>query len=158
MEKKRYKQIQSFLKLQIQKGYFKVGDYLPSENELCSTFSITRTTARRALDELMKEGFIERLHGKGSLVHERRHSLGLLNVKGFSEAVGKLVTTVFLEKPKFCQWDPEINFEIDKNELNESCIHFARLRCVEEHPVMIEYNWLPDSYLQGFTEISFIND
>jgi len=157
MEKKRYKQIQSFLKLQIQKGFFKVGDYLPSENELCSTFSITRTTARRALDELMKEGFIERLHGKGSLVRERRHSLGLLNVKGFSEAVGKVVTTVFLENPKFCQWNPEINFEVSKNELNESCIHFARLRCVELQPVMIEYNWLPDNYLQGFTEIKFID-
>ena len=157
MEMKRYKQVQSFLKLQIQKGFYKVGDYLPSENELCSTFGITRTTARKALDELMKEGFIERLHGKGSQVRERRLSLGLLNVKGFSEAVGQVVSTIFLEHPKSCPWSPDIKFGISRQEVNEPCIHFARLRCVAGRPVMIEYNWLSNIYVQGFTEVEFVD-
>ena len=157
MEEKRYRQVQNFLKLQIQKGYYVVGDYLPSENELCSTFSITRTTARKALDELTKEGFIERQHGKGSIVRERRQSLGLLNVKGFSEAVGKDVTTVFLQHPQPGFWNPEIHFPISENEIRESCVHFARLRCVGEIPVMIEYNWLASTHLEGFVGFPFID-
>ena len=80
---KKYKILRDTLKRQIQLGEFKKGDLLPSENDLCKTFTITRTTARKALDELLKEGFIEKLRGKGSRVTERRKSLGLLNVKGF---------------------------------------------------------------------------
>jgi GntR family transcriptional regulator/GntR family frlABCD operon transcriptional regulator len=157
MEKKRYRQVQNFLKLQIQKGIYVVGDYLPSENDLCRTFTITRTTARKALEELMKEGFIERLQGKGSLVIERRQSLGLLNVKGFSEAVGKDVSTVFLLEPQKGVWNPEITFPISDSEIKESCVHFARIRCVGDNPVMIEYNWLAGTFLEGIVGFSFID-
>jgi len=157
MEEKRYRQVQHFLKLQIQKGNYNVGDFLPSENELCSSFSITRTTARKALDELMKEGFIDRQQGKGSIVRERRQSLGLLSVKGFSEAVGKDVTTVFLQKPQFSIWNPEIHFPVSESEIRESSISFARIRYVGTAPVMIEYNWLAGNILEGFTNISFID-
>ena len=157
MEKKRYRQIQNFLKLQIQKGIYVVGDYLPSENELCRTFSITRTTARKALEELMKEGFLERQQGKGSIVIERRQSLGLLNVKGFSEAVGKDVSTVFLLEPQKDVWNPEITFAVSDSEIKELCVHFARLRCVGENPVMIEYNWLAGTQLEGIVGFSFID-
>jgi len=157
MEEKRYKQVQNFLKLQIQKGDYIIGDFLPSENELCATFSITRTTARKALEELMKEGFIERQHGKGSIVRERRQSLGLLNVKGFSEAVGKDVSTVFLQHPQPDSWTTEIHFKISENEIKEPCIHFARLRCVGETPVMIEYNWFASTRLEGIVGLEFID-
>ncbi len=156
MEEKRYQQLQNFLKLQIQKGYYIVGGYLPSENELCSSFSITRTTARKALEELAGEGFIERHHGKGSIVLERRKSLGLLNVKGFSDAVGKGVSTVFLQNPKAGNWDPEIHFTISDSELKKSCIYFARLRYVGELPVMAEYNWMAGEYIKGFPDLDFI--
>jgi len=158
MTETRYRQIQNFLKLQIQKGSYSVGDYLPSENELCSTFSITRTTARKALEELMKEGFIERLHGKGSIVRERRLSLGLLNVKGFSEAVGKDVSTVFLQHPQPGFWNPEIHFTISETEIKEPCVHFSRLRCVGKIPVMIEYNWLSGNHIEGIVGFKFIDD
>jgi DNA-binding transcriptional MocR family regulator len=67
----KYQAVLVYLKEQIQRGKYIVGDYLPSENELCAQFSITRTTARKALDELLKEGFIEKIHGKGSRVAER---------------------------------------------------------------------------------------
>jgi len=157
MKEKRYRQVQNFLTLQIQKGYYNVGDYLPSENELCSTFSITRTTVRKALDELTRDGFIERHHGKGSIVRERRQSLGLLNVKGFSEAVGTDVSTIFLQPPHLNFWSPEIHFKISEQELSKQCIHFSRLRCVGEIPVMIEYNWMNSTYLGNFLDVEFIN-
>jgi DNA-binding GntR family transcriptional regulator len=157
VEEKRYRQIQKFLKLQIQSGYYAVGDYLPSENELCTSFSVTRTTARKALEELTKEGFIERQHGKGSIVRERRQSLGLLNVKGFSEAVGADVSTIFLQCPQLSTRAPEIQFTINANEAQETCTHFARLRFVREIPIMIEYNWLTNSHLDGFADLTFID-
>ena len=104
MSNSKYRIVFHYLREQIQQGIFQVGEYLPSENELCNQFNITRTTARKALDELLKENFIEKHHGKGSKVRERRQSLGLLNVKGFSEAVDKNINTIFLQKPIFSEW------------------------------------------------------
>lgn len=41
---------------------------LPSENQLALKFSTTRITAKRALTELQDEGYIYRIHGKGSFI------------------------------------------------------------------------------------------
>ena len=155
MPEAKYKKIQNYLKEQIQQGKYKVGDYLPSENELCGRFSITRTTARKALDELMREGFIEKHHGKGSKVRERRKSLGLLNVKGFSEAVGDNVTTVFLEKPQLGEWSDEITLPVNEQDKRSQCIYFERLRYVGSEPVMLERNWFPAAAVPGFINCSF---
>jgi len=144
------------LKERIQQGKLKIGDYLPSENELCTEYSITRTTVRKALDNLLKEGFIEKQHGKGSRVKERRHSLGLLNVKGFSEAVGMGVKTDFLQHPDFRSWNTGPGFQPSEKELKTKCIHFERLRCVGDDPVMLENNWFAFSELGKFPGQEFV--
>lgn len=156
METTLYRQIQQLLTMQIQQGTYQIGDYLPSENELCRKFSITRTTARKALDELQRNGFIERHQGKGSRVVERRKSLGLLNVKGFSEAVGQHVETIFLQLPGIREWPSGFPFFISGNEPIRECIHFERLRCVNKIPVMIENNWFPALELPGFIGSDFV--
>lgn len=155
MKQTRYQEIQFMLKEKIQQGIYQVGDFLPSENELCVNYSITRTTVRKALDNLLKEGFIEKQHGKGSRVKERRHSLGLLNVKGFSEAVGKGVQTIFLQQPAIREWTPTISFQPDEKELKSKCIHFERLRFVGDEPVMLENNWFAQLDLRNFVGQEF---
>jgi DNA-binding GntR family transcriptional regulator len=151
-----YRQIQYLLTKQIQQGTYQVGDYLPSENELCRKFSITRTTVRKALDELQRNGFIERHQGKGSRVIERRKSLGLLNVKGFSEAVGQNVETIFLQFAGVREWPSSFPFSFSGNEPIRDCIHFERLRCVNKIPVMLENNWFPARELPGFIGNDFV--
>jgi DNA-binding GntR family transcriptional regulator len=158
MAEKRYRQIYNTLKSGIQQGVFAVGNYLPSENDLCKTYAITRTTARRALDELLREGFIEKEHGKGSRVKERRQSLGLLTVKGFSEAVGQNVFTTFLEKPKIVPWPNQLPFPAGKKERAADCIYFERLRGVGDIPVMRECNWFSSHALQEFLNTTFVED
>ncbi len=153
---KKYKIISDDLKKQIQLGKYKKGDFLPSENALCKTYSITRTTARRALDELLKEGFIERLHGKGSIVVERRKSLGLLNVKGFSEAVGENVNTIFLQSPTESDWNGKIFSSVNTEDKQEICLFFECLRFVADAPVMLEKNWFPATALSEFVNSEFI--
>ncbi len=151
----KYRIIKDSLQKKIQQGIFGVGDYLPSENELCSHYSVTRTTSRRALDELLKEGFIEKLQGKGSRVRERRKSLGLLTVKGFSEAVGADIKTVFLQNPLFTKWSEEIKMPVKIKDRNEKCIFFERLREIDDVPVMLERNWLPGGSLPDFPDREF---
>jgi GntR family transcriptional regulator len=44
---------------------------LPSENELCSLYSVTRATVRHALDLLEREGLVFRRKGKGTFLRRR---------------------------------------------------------------------------------------
>ena len=51
------------------------GDRLPSEQVLAQRFGVNRHTVRRAIDELVLMGLIERRHGKGIFVLEKPSSL-----------------------------------------------------------------------------------
>ena len=155
MAQKRYLQIYGILKERIQQGVYEIGSYLPSENELCNTYGVTRTTIRRALDELQREGFIVREHGRGSRVRERRQALGLLAVKGFSEAVGQNVRTRFLRDPVLSPWPSTLPWRPLEKERAFPAIFFERLRGVGADPVMLESNWFSSGGLKTFLTTDF---
>jgi GntR family transcriptional regulator len=66
----RYRQIAALLRKRITSGKLKPGDSLPTEMDLCATFSISRHTARDALRLLSDDGLIERRRGAGTIVAE----------------------------------------------------------------------------------------
>lgn len=67
-----YKLIYSTLRKQILTGVFPYKSRLPSEKDLSSQFQVSRITSKRALNELAKDGYIERFAGKGSFVSFKR--------------------------------------------------------------------------------------
>ena len=64
----RYLQIAKDFESQITNKTFRVGDVLPTEKEICEKFSVSRYTARSALQYLIDLQFIERRQGFGSVV------------------------------------------------------------------------------------------
>lgn len=63
------------IKNQVFTGRIPAGNRLPSENELCETFGVSRTTVRDALRVLESQGFVEIKVGAGggAFVTEPRH-------------------------------------------------------------------------------------
>ena len=53
-------------------GEFEEDDMLPSENELCALFGISRPVVREALQRLRADGLIESRRGSGSFVRQRQ--------------------------------------------------------------------------------------
>lgn len=152
MEPAHYQKLYALLKSQIQVGFFKEGDLLPSENDLSSRHNIARMTVRRALMELANEGYILKVKGKGSIVSATRKSLGLLSFKGFSEVVGKeyQAKTVMLHAPTPAPWPDRFFYHLQPEEAQMGCITFERVRLVNEDPVLLEYGYLPTSHIEGF--------
>ena len=148
-----YRQIQASLKEKITSGVYVEGGLLPSENELCVEFNATRMTVRQALNELVREGYITRQHGKGSTVSASRKSLGLLSLKGWTEVVvasdrhGK---TLVLEGPVLRKLEDTAFKPLIDNEKHEEFIFFKRLRLVEDSPVMYEHTYIPNENLPNF--------
>lgn len=68
MAKPLYIQIKEFIINQIESGEFKQGDKIYSENELKEMFNVSSTTVVKALNELVNEGYLVRIQGKGSFV------------------------------------------------------------------------------------------
>ncbi|MFS4415317.1 GntR family transcriptional regulator [Maribacter sp. 2307ULW6-5] len=154
--KTKYREIMGYIKERIQTGNYAVGSFLPSENELCQQFNTTRTTVRRALEELLREGFIQKEHGRGSKVLERSKSLGLLTVKGFSGAIDYDVNTVISVPPNITSWPTMRSFALSDTEEASDCVYFQRIRNINGKPVVVEDNWYAASVLEPIDAADFV--
>ena len=61
------------------------GDQLPSENELCERFSVSRMTARQAVSELATEGLLYKVSGSGTFVAQAPVHRRMNRLLSFSE-------------------------------------------------------------------------
>lgn len=64
----KYIDICTYVKKYIRDHGFKDGDKLPTEKEMCDELSISRTTIRRALQELQEQQVIYKIQGSGTYV------------------------------------------------------------------------------------------
>ncbi|KAB8127032.1 GntR family transcriptional regulator [Gracilibacillus oryzae] len=67
-----YEQVYESLKEEIISAKYKIGDKIPSENELAEAFQVSRITSKKALEMLVNEGFVYRQRGKGTFVAKQR--------------------------------------------------------------------------------------
>lgn len=67
----KYMYIKLSLSNKIQTGELPVGSKLATEKEMCATYSCSRLTVRKALEELYREGYISKIQGLGTFVKER---------------------------------------------------------------------------------------
>jgi DNA-binding LacI/PurR family transcriptional regulator len=74
----KYKRVYLELRGALTDGSHREGDKLPSENDLVERFGVSRPTVRRALAQLVTEGFIERRMGAGSVVANRSENEALV--------------------------------------------------------------------------------
>jgi DNA-binding GntR family transcriptional regulator len=66
LELPKYFQLKHILDNRISR--MKDGDPIPSESELCQAFEVSSTTVRMALCDLMQEGLVYTIQGKGTFV------------------------------------------------------------------------------------------
>uniref|UniRef100_A0A7V4TK06 GntR family transcriptional regulator n=1 Tax=Candidatus Caldatribacterium saccharofermentans TaxID=1454753 RepID=A0A7V4TK06_9BACT len=82
-----YARISRTLREEIESGLYKVGDLLPSEEELERRFGASRTTIRNALGELEREGLVLRRRGKGTIVQEPKTAQNMNFISSFTETL-----------------------------------------------------------------------
>lgn len=63
-----YLQLREVVRNKIEEGEYLPGTAIPSENVLAETYGINRLTVRNAIDELVNEGLLKRVRGKGVYV------------------------------------------------------------------------------------------
>src|SRR5471030_3354054 len=79
-----YQQIAAELEHELRNGY-RCGDYLPPEQQLAERFQVNRHTLRRAVDQLVDRGWLQRRQGIGILVLMRPYDYPLHARTHFSQ-------------------------------------------------------------------------
>ena len=85
-----YERILLVLVEQIRSGQLPVGAKLPTEAELTEQYGVSRTTARRALDELRRRGLVERQAGRGTFVTNPRLQPDEAFLTSFTDEIERL--------------------------------------------------------------------
>jgi GntR family transcriptional regulator len=63
-----YDQLKRLIEHQIENNHLRPGDLLPSEAELGERYGVSRTVVRQAIGEMVNEGQLYRMQGKGTFV------------------------------------------------------------------------------------------
>ena len=91
-----YHQLEEELRGRIHAGEFAPGALLPTEEQICIGYGVSRITVRRALDALISQGLIVRRRGVGSFVAEPKAGVRSVRLAGsldeFLAASGMLET------------------------------------------------------------------
>lgn len=141
-----YKQISELIGKRISSGELEHGQQLPTEAALMKEYGVSRITIRAAIDELVKEGMIERTQGKGSFVTVPKSLYKLSDSMGFTRtcilAGRKPVTRVFLRELVEPNKKEKDFFGMDSE---DKLVCIKRLRFADDDPIAVETNHYPMS-------------
>lgn len=71
-----YLQLGSDIRQKILSGEYPIGSKIPTEQELCDKYDVSRITVRRAIQDLVEDGLLEKVRGKGTFVAVPKHVVG----------------------------------------------------------------------------------
>ncbi len=147
-----YYQLMDIIIDEINSGKYKENDKLPSERELCEMYDISRATVRQTIQELEKDGYIYKQHGKGTFVSPERFKQDLLKFYSFTEEMKKLgkVPSSKVIDFEIVEIDENIAKEMEIRE-GEKVYKFTRLRLADGRPIMLETSYIPYKRFEGIT-------
>lgn len=154
----RHRHLYETLRKHIIEGVYREGDLLPSENELCHIYGMTRPTVRQSLARLAADGYISKHQGKGSIVQTLPREIGILSVSGTTSAVGnRNLKTKIIVKPVLIPWPGNFIFPLSDLEKESGCIYMERVRLLEDEPIFYDINYIANINLPRITSRKFEN-
>ncbi len=141
-----YRQLMQRLRGDIASGAYPPHSRIPSEQELCVAYQVSRVTVRKALAELTREGLLRRMQGKGTFVCAPRICKDLHDVTSFSDACRMQGTTASTRviSAEIIPATEEVRRQLLIQE--DEVVQIIRIRAADEVPVMLETNCFPLAY------------
>lgn len=148
-----YYQLKQIIIDMIENRELKENEKLPTEQELCDQYGISRATVRQALKELENEDYIYKIQGKGTFVSPKKFQQDLLKFYSFTDEmkkIGKTPTSLILDF-KVVNPDKKIAQILDINR-NDKVYEFTRLRLADNEPMMLETTYIPYELFPGIAK------
>ena len=151
-----YYQIKQTIKNWIINKEFSLGEKIPSENELASQFNVNRLTVRQGIGQLVQEGFLTAIRGKGTFVTTNEQLINSYNLE-FTGFVDDLFHEIQKTKTISVKLR-EITvpkFLANKLALSKKCkdvVQIKRVRYRENRSFAYTVNYLPVELGRKMTE------
>lgn len=150
-----YHQLEVALRERVLAGKLEPGATLPTEAQLQVEYGVSRSTVRKAIDELERAGLIEKRHGVGTFVAEPGSNTFKCLSSFTAEALreGREPGTTVLDFEVALGKQPGTSrLQLDSN---EEVVFVKRLRLLDSEPVYVSYAYIarrlvPDLSLEAF--------
>lgn len=149
----RYQRLAEALRQEVVGQRWKPGDRLPSENDIADAYGVAPGTARQALAQLVKEGLLERAHGRGTFVRRPSFDQSLFRFFRFSGEDGVRAVPESRILRRVVTAAPRNVARALKIEEGAETINMSRLRLIGEEPAVAEDIWLPLPRLGKFLDV-----
>lgn len=149
-------QLKDALKQALESGEYEPGDRFFSENEIAKKYGVSRMTVRRVMDDLLREGFIFRVPGKGTFVARQKIVEKLTELVGFTkdmERKGCTPSTKVLKKRVV--YPPRKIRELLRLEKGEKTLLLKRVRYASGEPMALQTAYIPLKFFPGIEEVDF---
>lgn len=135
---------------------FETDKPIPSERELIDLYQMSRITVRKAIDELVNEGYLYKIHGKGTYVKSDTYSQDLFSIASCTEDVlklgmkpsKKLVDSGMIKADT--KRSKALNVTVDDNIF---CLE--RIQLADDEPINFTISYLPEKLFPGISEYDF---
>ena len=117
---------------------------IPSERQIEEQYSLSRPTIRQAIDILERQGYLYRVHGKGTFVSPPKLQKGILELTSFSEDMRNRGLEPGQQILEFGEIKPpaKVARQLEIKEPNRKVLRIKRLRFGDKTPIGLQ-----DSYL-----------
>ncbi len=154
-----YVQLQEILEALIKDGKWQIGERLPSEQELCDMYDVSRTVVRQTLQEMERNGLIVKYKGKGSFVAKPKIYESLVQkLTGFYQDMVERgftpVTKVLHQGVEPASAKVALRLKLEPGTLVHN---IERLRYVNDEPIVLVRTFVPVALCEGLAEIDLSN-
>lgn len=146
----RYGALAGALRERVIAGEWPPGSALPSEQLLASEHGVALGTMRRALDLLVQQGLVERIHGRGTFVRAGLSGATMMRFFRFGDQAGEVPTSRILSR-QLGHLSAEAARAIGMAK-GEPALKLRRLRSLGGEPCLLEELWLPLPLFQPLAE------
>lgn len=147
-----HEQLLNILEDEIENGKWGPNEKIPSENELSSHYGISRMTVRSVLTDLVREGWLYRVQGKGTFVSDKIEALSpsYIGIREQLEQMGYQVTTKII----YCREEACSSTVAKRLHLNpgDSVCKIKRVRYTKNGPISIHISYINSKYSSVLTE------
>ncbi|OCL26880.1 transcriptional regulator [Orenia metallireducens] len=137
-----YYQIENLIRSKIENKEYGRGEKIPSERELGKIFEVSRMTVRKALENLVNEGILERRERQGTFVSQDNLNdfPSLVGVTEHIKSEGKIPNNKIINK-ELIKPNKKIIEELNLNS-DEGVILIERIILADEKPIGFEQSYI----------------
>jgi GntR family transcriptional regulator len=149
----RYQLLRDDLAGRINRRELRPGDLIPSEAELSERYGVAVGTVRKAIDQLVADGVLERQQGRGTFVRRARFNSSLFRFFRFQSESGERRVPQSRILGRKCAAASSAVASALRIPVGEPVISLSRLRLIDGVPLLAEEIWLQTSRFEPVLRI-----